>query len=123
MSGTLRVNSYCSPGSLAVTVYGAVRMTRDEALAMIRTGSHRIRMEGWGDDWRDNREFGPFVIYDKSVGPNGLHFQWSNCVSKADLDEDPYDADEIFVKLWLEQAGSGKRVQSGKTNTAKGDYN
>lgn len=89
---------------------------------MVGVGPYQVRMEGWGDDWADNREFGPFVISNKSVGLNGLDFQWSGCVSLSDLNEDPYDADEVFVKLWLKNTSTGKQLQSGKTNTITGDF-
>lgn len=124
LSGKLSITDACGPGFphlRLVTVRGVAQMSRIEAQNKINA-NWRVWMEGWGDDWADNKEFGPHYAQGAAAlwaAPDGLHFKHSTCERKSDLNEDPYDGDELFVKLELH---SPSIVKKGKTDTLRGEF-
>jgi hypothetical protein len=94
-----------------------VEMPDEEAQRTAHTYS--FRWEGRGDDWSDNREFGPFVDHRARAVPGGIRLISKRCISIYDLNEDPLelDADEIFVKITLLHNASGKEIKSVNSNT------
>lgn len=124
VSGKLSITNNCSIADHhLVSVRGVAKMPLAEAQARKNSGGN-FRLEGWGDDWADNHEFGPIYASTSTevwAASDGLNFQTSRCVRDSDLNEDPYDGDEVFVKIYLQNAGYSV-VKEGKTNTWHGEF-
>lgn len=126
VSGKLTITNSCSIADHhLVTIRGVAKMSSSEAQAKKNAAWH-FRMEGWGDDWFDNHEFGPIYASTSTevwAGSDGLNFQTARCIRDSDLNEDPTDTDqdEVFVKIYLQDAG-GKVIKDGKTNTWHAEF-
>jgi hypothetical protein len=123
--GVFHVPDECLFENWRVGVTGLVRMTgavddTEQAQQLINEG-HRVRVEGWGDDWFDNKEFGPDFAFLLAT-PRGILYQLGRCTQSADLNEDPTvgDNDEIYLKITFEHPNG---VTLLSTETSRTDTN